>query len=907
MPQELNTSIQVLNDTIYTYFAYNFGNTETIPDESLINKYKDHTVKKLKKALANLKSSNSDPTEIKYVSRTLRDKLRNNNNNTQTESSHDDTFNHDRYLQRNFWGYVKNVLGRKQTLFPSFTVLECFNYFKKSLAAIHPEKLFPIPNWIPKLCRPQIQFDLDPPTYQQITTVIRKMKTSGSPCPLDQLSIICFKRCPYLRTYLTELIRSVWVSGTIPVEWKRACTILIHKKGEANDPSNFRPITLESIPLKVFTSCLRNSIYSFLAANNYIEHNIQKGFTPNISGTLEHTAQMANIINKARIKQRSLVITLLDLKNAFGEVHHNLIQSILEFLEYHHVPHHIKNVIASLYTDFKTSVITSKFRTPFITVGRGVLQGDCLSPLLFNMCFNTFIQHIKADKYRQVGFTLNFFNPIHWFQFADDAAVITGQDFENQHLLNRFSIWCQWANMIIRVDKCKTFGIKKVITKSTQYLPKLFINNSIIPTVEIGESFKYLGRFFDFNMTDKDHKFELISLIDELMSDIDLKPLHPKNKLLLYNRYVLSKISWHFTVASLSKTWVTESIDSVINKYIRKWLEIPINGTLSNIYLTRDKFGFNILPASIKFIQCQTVLRNVLKSSPNDSIKELWKSTNSHTNIQYDVYNSTKQVLKEFQSGQEDKLKNHLICQGSFFAHASKFSLSRFNAIWSAAQSNLPKNIFNFTIRYINNSLPTRKNLSRWGLASNIECSFCLYPETLLHVVAGCQSYLERFTWRHNSILNFLTKTLQSTNVAQLYADLPGFKCPSIITGDTFRPDLLLLTPNKSLYVVELTVGFETNLHNNVDRKNAKYLCLIKDLRQSRKFTSVNFVNLSVSSLGVFDKECYSLLQMLNGIGLDKKHQEYCLKKITSLAIRTTYYIFCRRNKEWTNPDLLNF
>ena len=174
-------------------------------------------------------------------------------------------------------------------------------------------------------------------------------------------------------------------------------------------------------------------------------------------------------------------------------------------------------------------------------------------------------------------------------------------------------------------------------------------------------------------MTDKDHKSELISLIDELMSDIDLKPLHPKNKLLLYNRYVLSKISWHFTVASLSKTWVTESIDSVINKYIRKWLEIPINGTLSNIYLTRDKFGFNILPVSIKFIQCQTVLRNVLKLSPNDSIKELWKSTNSHTNIQYDVYNSTKQVLKEFQSGQEDKLKNHLICQGSFFGMLQSF------------------------------------------------------------------------------------------------------------------------------------------------------------------------------------------------------------------------------------------
>jgi hypothetical protein len=66
-------------------------------------------------------------------------------------------------------------------------------------------------------------------------------------------------------------------------------------------------------------------MYSVLTANNFIEHNIQKGFTPNLSGTMEHIAQMANIINKAWIKQRSLVITLLDLKNAFGEVHHNLI------------------------------------------------------------------------------------------------------------------------------------------------------------------------------------------------------------------------------------------------------------------------------------------------------------------------------------------------------------------------------------------------------------------------------------------------------------------------------------------------------------------------------------------------------------------------------------------------------
>ena len=58
--------------------------------------------------------------------------------------------------------------------------------------------------------------------------------------------------------------------------------------------------TLESVPLKVFTSYLRYS-YQFFE-NNYIESKIQKGFTPKISGALEHTSQMANAINKAHIR-----------------------------------------------------------------------------------------------------------------------------------------------------------------------------------------------------------------------------------------------------------------------------------------------------------------------------------------------------------------------------------------------------------------------------------------------------------------------------------------------------------------------------------------------------------------------------------------------------------------------------
>jgi len=145
------------------------------------------------------------------------------------------------------------------------------------------------------------------------------MKASGSPCPLDKISIIPCKRCPYLCSYITEVIRLIWISGNIPDEWKKACTVLIHTKGDTSGPSNIRPNTLGSVLLKIFTSCLRDSMFSFLSSNGYIEDNIQKGFLPKLTGTFEHTAQMSNTIKKARAKQRSHVITLLDLKNTFGE------------------------------------------------------------------------------------------------------------------------------------------------------------------------------------------------------------------------------------------------------------------------------------------------------------------------------------------------------------------------------------------------------------------------------------------------------------------------------------------------------------------------------------------------------------------------------------------------------------
>ena len=88
---------------------------------------------------------------------------------------------------------------------------------------------------------------------------------------------------------------------------------------------------------------------------------------------------------------------------------------------------------------------------------------------------------------------------------------------------------------------------------------------------------------------------------------------------------------------------------------------------------------------------------------------------------------------------------------------------------------------------------------------------------SLLHVIAGCKTYLKegRYTWRHDSVLNFLASPLACVKNSKIYVDLAGFLSPSVLTGDSLRPYPLLKVENKCLCILELTVGLESNLQVN--------------------------------------------------------------------------------------------
>ena len=89
----------------------------------------------------------------------------------------------------------------------------------------------------------------------------------------------------------------------------------------------------------------------------------------------------------------------------------------------------------------------------------------------------------------------------------------------------------------------------------------------------------------------------------------------------------------------------------------------------------------------------------------------------------------------------------------------------------------------------------------------------------------------------------------------------------------------------------------------NSDRKAAKYHPLLTNLRT--KYNNINFVNFPMSALGIFATSSNTFSQMLKDLNFNQNLTHHIIMKASNIAIRCTYYIYCRRNKQWIGPDLL--
>ena len=190
---------------------------------------------------------------------------------------------------------------------------------------------------------------------------------------------------------------------------------------------------------------------------------------------------------------------------------------------------------------------------------------------------------------------------------------------------------------------------------------------------------------------------------------------------------------------------------------------------------------------------------------------------------------------------------------------------------------------------------------------------------TLFHILNWCDAFLgesERYTWRHNSILSYITLSLkenQNPNI-QIYADLEGHKVNGqtipleiIVTGQ--RPDLVIIdssTPTKTVYLLELTVCFETagNMEAANARKYERYTSLSEDIKEAG-YICKN-IPFEVGSRGHLTLSNKSKIAMMHKLCSPKTSYKHFYQNVSKTSLLCSYSIFLSRLDEWTSPQYLS-
>ncbi|XP_019615797.1 PREDICTED: uncharacterized protein LOC109463421 [Branchiostoma belcheri] len=207
---------------------------------------------------------------------------------------------------------------------------------------------------------------------------------------------------------------AVWNSETIPEDWLQGIILPFWKNGPKDLCSNYRGITLLSVPGKVFANVVLGRLRPLLLRKQRKE---QSGFTPGRS-TVDRILTLRLLAQKRREFRKYLFAAYVDLKQAFDSVDRQALWKILRILG---VPGKLLNLLSLLYSDTVSCVRVNGLLSDNFDIISGVRQGCVLAPSIFN----TAIDYVMAGVVGQCGCGASYGDvTITDLDYADDVAIL---------------------------------------------------------------------------------------------------------------------------------------------------------------------------------------------------------------------------------------------------------------------------------------------------------------------------------------------------------------------------------------------------------------------------------------------------------------------------------------------------
>lgn len=217
----------------------------------------------------------------------------------------------------------------------------------------------------------------------ELLSAIKQLRNGASSGP-DLLLNEFFKHGSVsLINYMHVLFNRLFQIGYFPKQWSEGFIVPIFKKGDINEVSNYRGITLLSTLGKLFTRILNNRLNKWAENYNvYIE--AQAGFRKNM-GTVDNIFVLNGLITHCLNENKHLYCCFVDFAKAFDYVDRDILWYKLIKIG---VRGQMLDIIRSIYNNVKSRVKNKNTLSEAFSCNIGVRQGECLSPFLFAMYIN---------------------------------------------------------------------------------------------------------------------------------------------------------------------------------------------------------------------------------------------------------------------------------------------------------------------------------------------------------------------------------------------------------------------------------------------------------------------------------------------------------------------------------------
>jgi len=933
MEEQVDAMNSVLCNGIYTFFASRHG---TIPTNQrhphLPQVRNNHSALKkvqteknaVKKRLRQLRRSEDNRDDVRLLAHEFHRLVRKHSKLAKEARKADVKSNQKQQRKschRDLHKFARTLLDDENftAIQPNFSKEQATSFFTDTYSA--SPKSFVHPSWMPTPPLPTVQMVTSEFTAEEVEAVIAKAKSKSCPSPVDQVPYIILKKCPSLKAALLHIFNRCWSLQKVPKAWKVGVIRLLGKKKAEEDPSqpgNFRPIALTSCIGKVFTSLLKQRWASYMLANKYLDASVQKAFTDGVPGCTEHHLKLLSIINEARRKHKSLCVCWLDLANAFGSVHHDLIRfSIMHY----HAPPAMIGMISNLYDDLTGIVSTKSWLTDPIKLQIGVYQGDPLSALMFNTVINTLVDTI-TKCYPHLGYSLTSSrHRTNLLQYADDTSLIADGPSSCKTLLGVIEDWLTWSGMKANVPKCVSLAIRA--SSGTPYNPELTLDQETIPY--IGDStFLFLGAPISIHNTRAQAKDALLKKLDSLLQKVDVCLITRQQKLKLFKACICPRLTWDLSVADFSVTWLETKLQPLATRYLKKWSGLAKSADTSRLYLPKANGGLELPALTTVYKKLHAAKAASYMCSRDPAIREIaTRETTRESTLQRLSFHPFREVVSVMvedpgatkkQVTTSVKAKVQAADNEARLSHCTSLTRQGQTArsfqgkgaeIWSNAIQTLPEALFKFALNAVTDTLPHNKNLCLWKRLPSPHCPLCSKDQTLAHVLNNCTTALEarRYNERHDNVLQAIYSFLRDhlPPCWNITADLPGhsYAFPQNIAPTNERPDIVLWTTN-AIHLVELTIPFETAIDEAVARKQTRYASL-KEACTANGYTAT-IVTIEIGSRGFLHRTGFQ--QLYNMVKASSTERNALEIEVIKRAVIGSYHIWCKRNwRESKDPS----